>query len=79
MVYYNDTMENKEQQVTVSYLEQARLDWLQAKAAAERAGHMSAALNNLEAESMGRVDALLEELHALGSVALLAEGIEHGK
>jgi len=68
-------MENKEQEVTVSYLEQARLDWLDAKAAAQRAGNMSAALNTLEAESMIRLNALLEELHTLGSVALLPDGI----
>jgi hypothetical protein len=62
----------KEKQVTLSYLEQARENWLTARDSAARADHMSARLNNLEAESMATIDRLLEELHALGGVAIQA-------
>lgn len=60
----------KEKQVVLSYLEQARENWLTARGSAERADHMNARLNNLEADSMGIIDGLLEELHALGGVAI---------
>lgn len=56
----------------MSYLEQARENWLTARDSAERAGHMSAALNALEAETMGTVDNLLDELSALGATAIKA-------
>jgi len=64
----------KEKQIVLSYLEVARENWLTARDSAERAGHMSAALNNLESETLGIVDGLLEELHALGRIAIQSDG-----
>jgi len=59
-----------EREVVTAYLERDRPTWLDARDAAQRAGGMSAALNELEAKAMARVDYLLEELHALGGTAL---------
>lgn len=67
-----DREQSRERQTVLSYLEQARENWLTARDSAERAGGMSAALNGLEAEAMGTVDRLLEELSALGSTAINA-------
>ena len=74
------TVEIDPKQVVHAYLEQARENWMDARDSAERAGHMSAALNGLEAETMGTLDRLLEELHALGAVAVQATGgqVSHG-
>lgn len=66
----SERSEKQERENLTSYLEVARENWLTARASAERAGGMSAALNGLEAESMRMLDGLLEELHALGGTAV---------
>ena len=63
-------MSDKQRETTISYLEKARENWLTVRASAERADHMNAQLNNLEAESMATLDRLLEELSTLGGVAI---------
>ena len=69
-------MSEKDKQITISYLEEARENWLIAKASAERAGYMSSALNNLEGQCMEIVDGLLDELIELGGLAVRATEIK---
>lgn len=62
----------KEKEVILAYLEVARDDWLIARETAERAAHGNASFNAAETKSMGTIDKLLDELNALGAVAVQA-------
>jgi hypothetical protein len=52
-------------EVVITYLEHERELWLPLHARAVRAGGMNAEFNAAEAEAMGRIDRLLDELSAL--------------
>ena len=52
-------------EVVIAYLEHERELWLPLHAGAVRAGGMNAEFNAAEAEAMGRIDRLLDELSAL--------------
>jgi hypothetical protein len=52
-------------EVVIAYLEHERELWLPLHARAVRAGGMNAEFNAAEAEAMGRIDRLLDELSAL--------------
>lgn len=54
-----------EKDVTIAYLERERELWLPLHARALRAGGNNAEANLAEAEAMGRIDRLLDELSAL--------------
>jgi len=63
-------MADKNKEVIIAYLEDAREQWLESRAGAERAGHMSAALNSIEDQDMEYINTLLDEFNALGSLAV---------
>jgi len=70
MSHEQPTTEIDPREVITAYLERERVDWLSARARAERSGHMNASANEAEAKSMRQIDALLEELHAIGGQAV---------
>jgi len=63
-------MDYKEREIVLSYLEHEREVWLPLHQRAERAAGMSAEANAEEAVAMTRIDRLLDELNALGGVAV---------
>ena len=64
------TAEIDPRQVVGAYLERESAEWVIARDRARRAGGMSAEANAAEEECMRRVDALLDELHVLGGLAI---------
>lgn len=67
------TVEIDPKEVVTAYLERERELWLPLHARAQRAGGMSADANAAEAEAMGRIDRLLDELSVLAITATIAD------
>jgi hypothetical protein len=63
-------MDYKEREIVMSYLEHEREVWLPLHRRAERSAGMNAEANAEEAVAMMRIDRLLDELNALGDVAI---------
>lgn len=59
------TQEIDPREVTVAYLERERASWLPLHQRAQRAGGMNAEFNTAEAETMIKIDRLLDELGGL--------------
>lgn len=64
------TPTNKDRETVVAYIEREREEWLPLHHRAVRAGGMNGEANREAELAMERINPLLEELHAMGAVAV---------